>query len=368
MGKRMSYPERVFLGEDRGPVSWLIRGLLWPFSIIYLCGLTVYLWLYDAGIRRRCKLDVPVISVGNLTCGGTGKTPAVQAISRALLEQGKRVVVLSRGHGGSVRGVAVASDGDNVLSTSLQVGDEPILLARTLPGVPVVVGKDRRDSGRIALERFAPDVIVLDDGLQYWQLHRDLDVVIVNSRKPFGSGFLFPMGDLREPRSGLCRAGIVLLTGTDSLNAAQIQAVRKAISGVAPDIPVHAANHLPVCVRDTETQAELDAGWLAGRCVFAFCGIGQPDSFMGSLRDTGASVDGNIVFADHHRLSDRDITAIIEGADACGAEAIITTEKDFARLDGRRIPHLHTLVIKLEIEDYHRFAQYISNRSNRQDR
>lgn len=356
------YLEDVFLGEDRGPVSWLVRAVLWPLSLAYRVGLAIYLWVYNIGLRKRCKLGVPVISVGNLTCGGTGKTPAVQTICRMLKEQGHKVVVLSRGHGGSARGVTIASDGENVLSTSAEVGDEPILLAKTLPGIPIVVGKDRRKSGKLACERFSPEVIVLDDGLQYWQLHRDLDVVVLNARKPFGSRFVFPMGDLREPISGLRRAGLVLLTGTESLADAECDAVRTAVSKLAPEIPVFSSNHQPVCIRNVETGEENDLNWIAGRSVFAFCGIGQPDSFLRTLRDLGASICGNLIFPDHYRLSDRDITAIIDGAKACGAEAVITTEKDVARLDDALIPNLRTLVIKLEIEDSSHFAQYIANR------
>lgn len=356
------YLENVFLGEDRGLVSWLIRAALWPLSLIYRIGLAIYLWVYNIGLRKRYKLGVPVISVGNLTAGGTGKTPAVQTICRMLREQGHRVVVLSRGHGGSARGATIASDGESILSTSAEVGDEPILLARTLPGIPIVVGRDRRKSGRLACERFAPDVIVLDDGLQYWQLHRDLDVILLNAWKPFGSGFVLPMGDLREPKSGLRRAGLVLLTGAASLSKVQCDAVRAAISKLAPGIPVFAANHQPACIRSIETGVENAPNWAAGRKAFAFCGIGQPDSFLRMLGDLGASIVGNLVFADHYRLSDRDITAIIDGAKACRAEAIITTEKDLARLDDVQIPNLHTLVIKLEIEDSSHFAQYIADR------
>lgn len=359
------YLENVFLGADRGPASWLIRALLWPLSLVYQLGLAVYLWIYNIGLRRRCKLGVPVISVGNLTCGGTGKTPAVQTICRMLQSQERKVVILSRGHGGSASGPTVASDGESVLCDSSQVGDEPILLARSLPGIPIVVGKDRRASGKLAIDRFAPDVIVLDDGLQYWQLRRDLDVVVLNALRPFGSGFVFPMGDLREPKRGLRRAGVVLLTGTGSLSDSQLDPVRAVVNRLAPGAPAFAANHRPVCIREAASDAEREPDWISDRKVFAFCGIGRPDSFLALLRSLDASIAGNIVFADHYRLSDRDITAIIDGAAACDAEVIITTEKDLARLDERRIPNLHTLAVKLEIENESDFAQYIANRINR---
>lgn len=364
----ISYLERVFLGDDRGPVSWLIRALLWPLSVAYRIGLAVYLWVYNSGLRKRHKLGVPVISVGNLTCGGTGKTPAVQTICRMLAERGLRVVVLSRGHGGSARGATIASDGESVAGTSAEVGDEPVLLSKTLRGVPVVVGKDRRASGDLACERFSPDVIVLDDGMQYWQLHRDLDIVILNARRPYGSGHVFPMGDLREPISGLRRAGAVLLTNSRALDEAQLDSLKARVSKLIPATHVFASNHVAVGLSSAETGEEHDLSWVAGRRIFAFCGIGSPESFLGMLSNLGAAIAGNIIFPDHYRLSDRDITAIIDGAKASGAEAIITTEKDLARLDQACIPNLHTLAIRLEIEDSSHFAQYIANRIDRQNR
>lgn len=365
---RRSYLEQVFLGDASGPVSWVIRALLWPFSVIYRIGLAIYLWFYRSGIRKRCRLGVPVISVGNLTSGGTGKTPAVQSICRMLQNEGKKIAVLSRGHGGSAHGPAIASDGASVLSTSEEAGDEPILLARSLPGVPVIVGRDRRASGKLAMENFKPDAIVLDDGLQYWQLHRDVDVVVLNAKKPFGSGFVLPMGDLREPVTGLRRAGIVLLTNTASVADSHIASVREAVSRFAPGVMTFCAQHRPSHILDAETGDMLDLNWLAGRKVFAFCGIGHPDAFFESLRDLQAVITGSIVFPDHYRLSDRDITAIIDGANECGAEVILTTEKDLARMDDRRIPRLFALAITLDIEDTTAFAQYIADSIHSQEK
>ncbi|MCL5103942.1 MAG: tetraacyldisaccharide 4'-kinase, partial [Armatimonadetes bacterium] len=145
------YLERVILGEERGIGSWIIRALLWPWSLVYRIGLAVYLWLYSSGLRKKHRLGVPVISVGNLTFGGTGKTPAVQAICRMLMESGKKVAILSRGHGGSARKSLIVSDGKSILCDAARSGDEPMELARSLPGVPIIVGKDRRRSGESLL-------------------------------------------------------------------------------------------------------------------------------------------------------------------------------------------------------------------------
>ncbi len=361
-----AYLERVVLGEDRGLVSWLIRALLWPASVMYCIGLWLFLLPYRIGLRKRYRLPVPVLSVGNLTFGGTGKTPAVQTLCRMLTGQGRKVVVLSRGHGGSARGAVIASDGEQILADSAVAGDEPIQLARSLQGIPVVVGRDRRESGRLACERFGPDVIVLDDGLQYWQLHRDLDIVVLDARRPFGSGFVMPMGDLREPISGLQRAGVVLLNNTDSPGL--YSALADPISKLAPDAQLFRANREPMCFRCAETGECHDEDWIDERRTLAFCGIGQPSSFFDMLGKLGAMLEVGITFPDHYRLTKSDITRIIDEAGRSGAEVIVTTDKDLARLgEASGIPNLHTLVIRLEIEDSSRFAEYIANRIDGQD-
>lgn len=356
------------LGENRGVISWLLRALLWPLSLLYRVGLWAFLEVYRLGVRKRCHLEAPVISVGNLTFGGTGKTPAVQAICRGLTEQGKRVVVLSRGHGGCARDVLVVSDGERMLADSGEAGDEPVLLARTLPGVAVVVGRDRRESGRLACERFAPDVIVLDDGMQYWQLHRDLDIVVIDARKPFGSGFVMPMGDLREPASGLKRAGVILLTNSRSVVGADRTALENRLAKLAPGAVAFRCSHMPLCLRNAGTGEPVGLQWARRRTILAFCGIGKPLAFLDMLDGLGAVVARSIVFPDHYRLSEADIRRIIDEASACGAEAIVTTEKDIARLgDSVSIPNLHALVIRLEIEDSASFAEHITNRIDCQD-
>lgn len=357
------YLESVLLGETRDPLSRLIRALMWPLSLVYRAGLWIYLAPYKIGIRKRYRLGVPVISVGNITFGGTGKTPAVQTICRMLTGLGRRVVVLSRGHGGSSRGVTVVSDGERIVADSVEVGDEPVLLARTLPQVPIVVGKDRRVSGRLACSRFAPDVVVLDDGMQYWQLHRDLEIAVLDARRPFGSGFVMPMGDLREPASGLRRADVVLVANARKVGDAGFRTLVDRISKLSPRASVFRCAHEPVCFVHEETGESIGLEWVRGRRVLAFCGIGRPGAFLDMLDGLGAVVPRSIVFPDHHRLSSVDLQRIIYEAEACRAEAVITTEKDTARLGTpTAVPKLYALVIRLDIEESAKLAQYIANR------
>ncbi len=327
----------------------MTRGFLLPLSLIYRAGLAVYLGLYALRLRKRCRLDVPVVSVGNLTFGGTGKTPAVQAVCRMLMERGKRVVVLSRGHGGSARGSLIVSDGESVLCKSSESGDEPMLLAKSLPGVPVIVGKDRRASGRLARERFRPDVIVLDDGLQYWQLYRDLDIVALNAARPFGSGFVMPMGDLREPIGGLRRAGVVLLTNSDGQAH---DAVLRKVKSIAPKAVCFTGSHRPTRFVNAATGAGIGLEWARERRVAAFCGIGRPRGFRDTLTALGARIVDWAVYPDHHPYSKNDLAVIGDSAARAGAKAVVTTAKDLARLDvAGLIGDLYVLEIELEIED-----------------
>jgi len=358
------YLERVLLGEERGTFSWGIRFLLGPLALVYLVGLTVYLALYWVGLRKRYRLPTAVISVGNLTFGGTGKTPTVQAICRMLQQMGKKVAVLSRGYGGASSDCVIVSDGDRVWADAAKCGDEPILLAKGLPGIPVIVGKNRRRTGELACSRFCPDVIVLDDGLQYWQLHRDLDIVVVDAVRPFGSGFLMPMGDLREPVGGLKRAGVVLINNSDStpFTEATVRLVRNLVGGAL----IVRARPVPATLYAVEQDRYLELEWLAGKRIAAFCGIGRPGSFLQTLESLGASVEIFMEFSDHHRYTRKELKSIEENSVRCGVEAIVTTEKDWSRLgDNAQIRNLYVLGIRLEIEEIEQLAEHISNRINR---
>ncbi len=352
-----SYLERVILGEERGVAAWLLRAALAPLAIVYCVGLAVYLAVYSVGLRKRHRLPVPVISVGNLTFGGTGKTPAVEAICRILLESGKRVTILSRGHGGSAKSSVIVSGGPSIRCDSRECGDEPMALARALPGVSVVVGKDRRESGELACRELAPDVIVLDDGLQFWQLHRDLDVVVMDASRPFGSGFVMPMGDLREPASGLRRAGAVLLTDAHRLEESKLERLKKKIGRLSRHAVVLTAKRKPSWLRRVGGPAE-DLLFLDGLKVVAFSGIGQPGSFGDTLESLGSFVLERLVFPDHHPYTEDDLRLIESRRTQLGAQAVITTDKDYSRIgDESPIQDLYVLGIELHIPERSRLAE-----------
>jgi tetraacyldisaccharide 4'-kinase len=324
---------RVLSGEDRSMRAALLRALLLPLAGLHAVGLEVYLLPFRLGLRRRTRLGVPVISIGNLTSGGTGKTPMTVRVAQLLRAQGVRVAVLSRGHGGRHEreaGAQVVSDGTQILLDVEVAGDEPVLLAHLLPGVPVIVGRDRRVSGRLALARFAPEVLLLDDGLQFWQLERDLDIVLVDSRRPFDNGFLLPRGLLREPPWHLRRAGAVVVTRADRIDDAARDALCRRLTRLAPDARIFTAAHDPVgWVRPgSDTIEPLER--LVGAETIAFSGIADGMAFAETLRACGLIVKSHVNFGDHHAYNKQDVISIRRRLDA-GA-LCVTTEKDLTKV------------------------------------
>lgn len=316
-----------------GPIPSFLRLVLSGLSLLYNAGLEVYLLPYRLGIRRRKRLPCPVISIGNLTTGGTGKTPMTQRLCRLLQARGYRVAVLSRGYGGrNEYGCALVSDGETVLLTAQEAGDEAYLLARTLPGVPVLVGKDRRITGRRAWEQFQPDVIVLDDGMQFWQLHRDLDVVLLNASTPFDNGWTLPRGLLREPPSHLRRAGIVVLTNPAQAGAERIQRLQDRLRRLAPGRPVFTADFAPLCLKSPADETERPTAWLQDRRVATLAAIGNPGAFESLIESLGGVLAARFRYRDHQALTPAELERVFAQALAVGVEAVITTEKDAVKL------------------------------------
>ncbi|MBC8101266.1 MAG: tetraacyldisaccharide 4'-kinase, partial [Cytophagales bacterium] len=300
---RDRFVEGVLHGGNRGIGATLLRGALTPLAWLHQAGLETYLLPYRSGLRKRYRLEVPTIAIGNLSSGGTGKTPMAHRVAGYLCGQGHRVVVLSRGHGGSSEGgraPRIVSDGKTVLLTPDAAGDEPVLLANLLPGVPVVVGRDRRASGRLAVERFAPDVLVLDDALQYWQLHRDLDIVLLDARLPFDNGFVLPRGLLREPPAHLSRARIVVFTRADRAAPDALKQSIAQVRRLAPNAEVFTAAHAPVGWVRVGESAVLRLDTLRGREALAFSGIAEGAAFTETVRGLGVNVTDTRDFEDHH--------------------------------------------------------------------
>jgi tetraacyldisaccharide 4'-kinase len=342
-----SLVRRAWSGKGIG--SRTLTGMLSPLSPAYFLGLTVN----RARLRRlpRFESGVPVILVGNLTVGGTGKTPLVADIIRRLSNAGRRPAVVSRGYGGSLEGRrAVVSDGREVLLTARDAGDEPFMLARDLVGVPVVIGADRVDAGRYAVERLGADALVLDDGFQ----QRDrfpgaFAVVALNARDPFGNGRLLPAGPLREPRGALCDAHAFVLTHASAATTGIRDELKRLLSGFAPGAAIAETAHETDGLENPVDGSRLPVSWLSGRRVLALSAIGYPLGFERTLAGAGAIVV-SAAAVDHHTWTARDLARAGSAATAAGCVAILTTAKDAVRLGGATLKGLPILVLRLRLE------------------
>jgi tetraacyldisaccharide 4'-kinase len=343
-------------GEACGPAGLLLVAGLVPLEWLYRCGLAAYLAAERAGLRRRERLDARVVSIGNLTLGGTGKTGLTEALARRL-SRDRRCAVLLRGYGGrGGHAGLMVSDGSGPAVEWAQCGDEAALLAASLPGVAVLAGKDRRVTGRMAIRQTGAELLLLDDGLQYWQLHRDLDIVLVDARSPFGNGHVVPAGLLREPAGGLRRAGAVVISHANEIGADRLERLRGRIRRMAPSVEVFAAWYSPVSLTSPD-GGEEPAESLRGRRVMALCGIGSPASFSATLRDAGAHVAAEWFLPDHHPFCARELETAERIAKDAGAEWIVTTPKDAVRLSGLRLPdRLRVLRAEIMVEGFERLA------------
>ncbi len=298
--------------------------LLLPFSLLYGICMALRNFCYDTGILKGRRLRCPVISVGNITVGGTGKTPTVAFLAKYLLAKGKKVCIISRGYGRASHGTVIVSDDKRVLASVQEAGDEPFLLAKRLTGVPVITDQNRVRGGRMAESLFSPDVILLDDGFQHRRLHRDLDIVTFKSYKPFGNGFVLPAGPLREFACHLRRADCFWTNGTisDCIDLTTLTGRQPKSS-----ICAHYALQNISDARNSRLPADL-----TGTRVIAFCGLANPSGFRNSLEQAGAMIEQFRTFPDHHFYSMRDIETIKKLYKQSKADCILTTEKDWVKL------------------------------------
>ena len=344
---------------------FLLGRLLSPF---YSCLMANRSRFYRNGFFRQHKLDAPVISVGNLVLGGTGKTPLVIHIARLLSRHGRKPVILSRGYKGTAKAnINIVSDAKEILLDAIKAGDEPRLLAEKLPGIPVLTGRKRTVTGRYAITFLAADALILDDGFQHLALKRDLDIVLFSGHKLLGNGHVLPGGELREPLSSLKRADIFVLTGVESPNDARAADFSKYLQDSFPGKPVftgayHPENLVHSLHRGKYTTLHLSE--VRQMAVFGFCGIAQPQSFAKTLRLSGTNLTGFHGFQDHHSYSLDSINFIYHQARQAKAQALITTEKDFVKLQNLYNEDLPLLVLPVRIKMTPDFDDYLLNRLN----
>ncbi|MEW6002477.1 MAG: tetraacyldisaccharide 4'-kinase [Nitrospirota bacterium] len=317
------------------------------FERLYYLGYVAKRYL---ALRNQKKLSSRVISIGNITVGGTGKTPAAIALAEKLKNNGLMPCILTRGYKGAARGPCLVSNGTALLMEERQVGDEALLMAEKLKGIPVIKGKDRYKAGVFALSilppTIRPDVFILDDGFQHWSLFRDIDILLIDSTNPFGHRRLLPLGILREPLEAIRRADIIVITRTNcSVIPTGISGnLEPTINNLIKEIrrynergQIFFAKHSPLnFMFSTGDVRPLE--WAKEKRFYGFCGIGNPGSFKETLLTLGVELGGFKTFKDHHRYNSEDIKNIIDSAKSNSASWIVTTEKDIMRLKDFNLP------------------------------
>jgi tetraacyldisaccharide 4'-kinase len=318
---------RIHQGESAG--FW--SPLLIVFSILYGAVVRFRLTTYKRKGFKKKSLPGFVVSIGNLTAGGTGKTPAVVMLAQWALKQGYRVAVLTRGYGRlSKAKVLEVSDGEVIKAESRESGDEPYLLAKKLTGVPVIISTKRFTAGIFAYRKFGANFFILDDGFQHLGLERDLDLVLIDAVRPFGNGRLLPWGPLREPTDQLARAGAFILTRFSNQNSTQKTAY--LLKEEFPEIPIFCADHKPERVVFPQLNESHKPDFLKGKRVVAFAGIARPEVFRETITKLGAQLVYFKGFRDHYRFKPKEIQYLIKIKEELGAQYLLTSEKDWVRM------------------------------------
>ena len=373
-------------GADQGH-GWKIRVLLFglkQLSVLYSGVMELRLFLYENGVIRPNALGCQVVSVGNITVGGTGKTPVVEIFARKLQQEGRKVAILSRGYKKEeppfmtrlINKVTmyekrcpprVVSDGNSLMLNSSMSGDEPYMLASNLENVAVLVDKDRVKSGRYAIKKLGCDTLVLDDGFQYLKLKHRLEITLIDSKNPFGNENVLPRGILREPIKHIKRADFIFLTKCDGSSNDELKKSLREYGSTAEIIECcHSASHL----RNVYTREKKDLNFLQSLKVVALSGIASPEGFESEIEKHGATITERFRFADHYRYSQQELIDIINQAYKNGVDAIITTEKDavrFPRLERLDVP-LYFLRVDIKLlsghEDFDACISRICFRNN----
>jgi tetraacyldisaccharide 4'-kinase len=317
---------RIWEEDQPGGRMTVFSAFLSLLSLPYRLAVASRNRLYDKGAFRQERLPCPVIGVGNLTVGGTGKTPTVILLANVLRHRGFRPAVLSRGYGGNAKTpVNVVSDGQRILMDWRRAGDEPVLIARLSPGVPVLTGARRSLTGAAALERFGADCLVLDDAFQHRALRRDLDILLIDAMRPFGNGFLLPRGPLREAPDSIHRAHLIIRTGAD--REVPEPPFLKTLS-----VPRFRGTHRSEALVEGDTGRLRPLAELRGQRICAFAGIGRPEAFRQTLTELGAQIVAFKAYPDHHPYSRSDLDFLLRLTSQSGTDRLLTTEKDGVRL------------------------------------
>jgi len=358
-------------GEAKAPLISLASAL-YTLSLVYGAGQKLREFAYCQGILPSYRLPCKVICIGNITVGGTGKTPMTMHVAREIKASGFKTAIISRGYRGGAEGRGgIVSDGNSIWMGPEQAGDEPYMIARCLSEVPVVVGKNRYAAGMLAVHNFHPDVIVLDDGFQHLRLKRDIDLVLLDYVLPLGNGHLLPRGILREPVSALARSTACILTRRPAGRDDAPEAVVDLIQKYTRQSPIFSSSHDPYYyVIDSHgpipsngaggRYSHRDAGGLKNDSIFGFSGIAHNTDFQNTVRALGFKPGGFLEFSDHHRYTTHDLNNIQSKAADAGARRLITTEKDLFRLSPQNPFPLELVVVGVKVSFGDDQAQFMS--------
>jgi tetraacyldisaccharide 4'-kinase len=334
--------------ENNDPISFnkkilchLVLSLLKPVSIIYGLIISIRNFIFDTGIFKIHKLDCMVISIGNITVGGTGKTPAVISLGQYFIENGKKVAILLRGYKGKENESRFINDPSNNAGFK-DLSDEALMIANEIPKACIITGKDRIKSGLIAIDKFSPNVIILDDAFQHRRIHRDYDILIMDYAKPLGNGKLLPAGTLRESASNIKRGNAIIFSRVlDDFSIESLPSIIKR--ELTTSKKYSAANHILKDIIKLPDCQSINVEDLSNKKFLAFSGIAKPDSFSEILKRTRIHFDEHIIFDDHHQYVDSSYDRIIKRAKELKIDALITTEKD---------------IVKIQIEHFKGFSLY----------
>jgi len=325
------------------PIILILSFLSLPYRLV----VNIRNRMYDLGIFKQEKLPCKVISVGNITVGGMGKTPTVIMLSNLLKGKGYRPAVLSRGYGGKAQSkVNIVSDGSHILLGHIEAGDEPVLIAKSTVGIPVLTGAKRTLTGQAAIKNLGADILILDDAFQHRQIFRDIDIVLLNREKPFGNGFLLPRGPLREPQEALKRAHYLIWK--DNVRDGRYPLYQE--QGIGSFLPVLSMYPKPKFLIRGNTEDSLPLEYIKGKKVCAIAGIGLPEAFGETIDSLGGILVSFLPFPDHYHYTSQDISDIRNISSATGAEIIITTEKDGIHLTDFPDFLKDILLLKVEME------------------
>lgn len=337
------YLERLLYKKEKNLIERIFLFPFYLFSILFGIILKIRVYLYSLGILKTRKLPCPVISVGNLTLGGTGKTPLVMHLAKGLKQRGIHVAILTRGYKGKMKQGFVKIN-NNHISPKLS-GDEPFLMAKTLEGIPILIGSNRFRNAQLALKEFLISCFLLDDGFQHLKLHRDLDILLIDSQIGFGDNYIFPRGILREPLSHLRRADIYLITKITNQKSSRL--LEEEISKLKPSPIIFHSHYEPLYLLNYK-GVKINIESLNGKNVIALSSIGNPHYFSYLLKRCGMVVTNEIIFPDHHSYKERDLTFIKEQVKQ--VDCIVTTEKDMVKLNYLNIENLPIYALRVEIK------------------